>query len=51
MGDLRGLPIWTGKVRPWEADYGNINVRSYGPGMKMQVFFDSKGYVTAVKGP
>jgi len=51
MGDLKGLPIWTGHTRPWEADFGNINVRSYGPGMKMQVFFDSNGFVAAVKGP
>ena len=51
MGDLRGLPIWTGNVRPWEANYGTINVRSYGPGMKMQVFLDANGNTTAVRGP
>lgn len=51
MGDLKGRPIWTGHTRPWEAMYGNINVRSYGPGMKIQVFFAANGYVAAVKGP
>jgi len=51
MGDLRGLPIWTGNVRPWEANYGNINVRSYGPGMKIQMFLDADGSIAAVRGP
>jgi hypothetical protein len=51
MGDLRGLSIWTGTIRPCEADYGNINVRSYGPAMRIQVFFNASGFVTAVRGP
>lgn len=49
--DLLGRPIWTGSVRPWEATYGNINVRSYGPGMKFQLVFTGSGYLRTVRGP
>lgn len=37
VSDLTGRPIWTGSSRPWEHTYGNINVRSYGPGLKFQL--------------
>jgi hypothetical protein len=48
--DLMGRPVWTGNRRAWEAMSGTINVRSYGPNMKFQLFFTA-GHLRAVKGP
>jgi hypothetical protein len=50
-GDLENRPVFTGNVRPWEATYGHINVREYGPTMKYQLFFSAGGYLTGIKGP
>jgi hypothetical protein len=49
-GDLLNRPVWTGHTRPWEAMFGNINVRSYGPTMKFQLFFNG-GRLQAVREP
>jgi hypothetical protein len=41
VSDLTGRPIWEGKTRPWEAVYGTVAVRSYGPDLKYQLVFDA----------
>ena len=49
--DLTGHPIWTGTTRPWEHTYGNINVRSYGPGLKFQLVTSATGQLVRVIQP
>ena len=49
--DLTGRPIWTGATRPWEHTYGNINVRSYGPGLKFQLVMAAGGGLAGVIQP
>jgi hypothetical protein len=49
--DLTGRPIWTGATRPWEHTYGNINVRSYGPGLKFQLVMNAAGNLARVIQP
>jgi hypothetical protein len=49
-GDLLNRPVWTGHTRPWEDWYGNIMVRSYGPSMKFQLFFNG-GRLRSVREP
>jgi hypothetical protein len=49
--DIEERPIWTGGHRPWEQMYGHINVRSYGPTMKYQLFFSPGWYLVSIKGP
>lgn len=49
--DLTGRPIWTGATRPWEHTYGNINVRSYGPGLKFQLVMGTGGGLARVIEP
>jgi len=49
--DLTGRPIWTGAIRPWEHTYGNINVRSYGPGLKFQLVMAATGGLVRVIEP
>jgi len=46
--DLTGHPIWTGTTRPWEHTYRNINVRSYGPGLKFQLVMSAAGELMRV---
>jgi len=48
--DLMGRPVWTGNRRAWEGMSGTINVRSYGPNMRFQLYFTA-GDLRAVKGP
>jgi hypothetical protein len=49
--DLTGHPIWNGTARPWEHTYGNINVRSYGPGLKFQLVMSAAGELMRVIQP
>src|SRR5262249_9387319 len=49
--DLTGRPIWTGTTRPWEHTYGNVNVRSYGPGLKFQLVMNAGGGLARVIQP
>jgi hypothetical protein len=49
--DLTGHPIWTGANRPWEHTYGNVNVRSYGPGLKFQLVTSAAGVLVRVIQP
>jgi hypothetical protein len=49
--ELTGRPIWVGTTRPWEHTYGNINVRSYGPGLKFQLVMTAAGSLSGVIEP
>ena len=49
--DLTGRAIWSGRTRPWAHAYGNVWVRSYGPGLKFQLVMDAAGNLARVIEP
>jgi hypothetical protein len=50
--DLTGRELWRPglrSVRPWEATFDNINVRSYGPDLKFQLVFRDGNLVRIIE--